>query len=82
MNIPEVIASLQHESSELVRLPVPGEFKGVIGEVLTVEVIKADITDEISMAITNAANSRLIHGGGVAGAIKSKGGPTIQIESN
>ena len=70
MNLEEVISGLKHESNELVRLPVPGEFKGVIGEVLTVEVIKADITDEISMAITNAANSRLMHGGGVAGAIR------------
>ena len=59
------------------RLPVPGEFKGVIEEVLTVEVIKADITEEISMAITNAANGNLMHGGGVAGAISRKGGPKI-----
>jgi putative ATPase len=40
-----------------------------------------DITDEAVDAIVNAANVGLIHGGGVAGAIVRKGGPSIQIES-
>jgi len=43
---------------------------------------KADITEEDSDAIVNAANSHLAHGGGVAGAIVRKGGKVIQEESS
>lgn len=45
-----------------------------------VELIKADITEQQVDAIVNAANSQLILGGGVAGAIRQKGGPAIQTE--
>ena len=45
-----------------------------------IEIIQADITDMQTDAIVNAANSQLILGGGVAGAIRSKGGPSIQAE--
>jgi O-acetyl-ADP-ribose deacetylase (regulator of RNase III) len=41
---------------------------------------EGDITDEEADAIVNAANSDLILGAGVAGAIRQKGGPTIQEE--
>ncbi|MDD5066650.1 MAG: macro domain-containing protein [bacterium] len=49
-----------------------------------VEIIlkQGDITEERVDAIVNAANSRLQHGGGVAGAIVRKGGWSIQDESN
>jgi len=45
-----------------------------------IEVIEADITDMETDAIVNAANAQLILGGGVAGAIRRKGGPAIQAE--
>ena len=45
-----------------------------------IEVVEADITDMQTDAIVNAANAQLILGGGVAGAIRRKGGPKIQAE--
>lgn len=47
---------------------------------VTVELVQGDITDLDVDAIVNAANSHLILGTGVAGAIRQKGGPTIQEE--
>jgi O-acetyl-ADP-ribose deacetylase len=44
--------------------------------------VSADITEREVDAIVNAANSRLQHGGGVAGAIVRKGGHIIQEESD
>src|SRR5688500_13919478 len=48
----------------------------------TVEVLDTDITTLDVDAIANAANTRLLHGGGVAGAISRAGGPAIQEESD
>jgi len=41
---------------------------------------KGDLTEAPVDAIVNAANNDLILGGGVAGAIRAKGGPSIQAE--
>jgi O-acetyl-ADP-ribose deacetylase (regulator of RNase III) len=49
--------------------------------VASVEVLEADITTLDVDAIANAANTRLIHGGGVAGAIARAGGEAVQRES-
>ena len=46
------------------------------------ELIEGDITEMETDAIANAANAQLILGGGVAGAIRRKGGPEIQKECN
>ena len=47
-----------------------------------VEVRDTDITELEVEAIANAANTRLAHGGGVAGAISQAGGPEVQRESD
>lgn len=45
-----------------------------------VEVSQCDITEMDTDAIVNAANAQLVLGAGVAGAIRTKGGPKIQKE--
>ena len=44
--------------------------------------VEGDITEMETQAIVNAANENLVLGGGVAGAIRTKGGPRIQKECN
>jgi O-acetyl-ADP-ribose deacetylase (regulator of RNase III) len=46
------------------------------------ELVQGDITDLDADAIVNAANAALQLGGGVAGAIRRKGGAKIQEECN
>jgi O-acetyl-ADP-ribose deacetylase (regulator of RNase III) len=48
----------------------------------TLESVEGDITEMETDAIVNAANAHLTLGGGVAGAIRRKGGPQIQNECN
>lgn len=43
-------------------------------------IIAGDLVEQDLDAIVNAANSDLVLGGGVAGAIRSRGGPTVQKE--
>lgn len=43
-------------------------------------VIMGDITDMAVEGIVNAANTHLVLGSGVAGAVRKKGGPSIQTE--
>lgn len=45
-----------------------------------IEIMQGDITEMDTEAIVNAANDRLVLGAGVAGAIRAKGGPSIQEE--
>ncbi|NLE51954.1 MAG: macro domain-containing protein [Chloroflexi bacterium] len=47
---------------------------------ITVALAQGDITELDCDAIVNAANSQLLLGSGVAGAIRRKGGPSIQEE--
>lgn len=47
---------------------------------ITLALAQGDITDLDTDAIVNAANSQLLLGSGVAGAIRRKGGPSIQEE--
>jgi O-acetyl-ADP-ribose deacetylase (regulator of RNase III) len=49
--------------------------------VAAVEVVEGDITQFDVDAIANAANTQLMHGGGVAGAIARAGGQAVNEES-
>jgi O-acetyl-ADP-ribose deacetylase (regulator of RNase III) len=54
---------------------------GRLRTVVHLEVRQTDVTTLDIDAIANAANTELMHGGGVAGAIARAGGPDVQRES-
>src|SRR5438552_6765314 len=49
--------------------------------VMRIKVLDTDSTKLEVDAIANAANTQLLHGGGVAGAISRAGGPAVQEDS-
>lgn len=51
-----------------------------MGEAARIVITMGDITDMAVDGIVNAANTHLALGSGVAGAIRRKGGPSIQAE--
>lgn len=46
----------------------------------SIVIIAGDLVEQVVDAIVNAANNDLVLGGGVAGAIRARGGSTIQAE--
>ena len=54
---------------------------GTVIPMAAVEVLDTDITTLAVDAIANAANTQLLHGGGVAAAISRAGGPAVDQES-
>jgi O-acetyl-ADP-ribose deacetylase (regulator of RNase III) len=53
--------------------------EAIIGD-KAIELVQGDLTELAVDAIVNAANAQLVLGAGVAGAIRTKGGPSIQEE--
>lgn len=47
----------------------------------TITVVEGDITAQSVDVVVNAANAKLLHGGGVAAAISRAGGPVVDEES-
>lgn len=65
---------------EIVRKSMRGDPMERVINRSVLELVQGDITEMETDAIVNAANAQLLLGGGVAGAIRKKGGPSIQEE--
>lgn len=81
--------TLGHEDAKPHPVPaaVPGAGGGHLGRKISItmnqtllEVLDGDLTDQQVDALVNAANAKLTLGSGVAGAIRRRGGPSIQEE--
>ena len=61
--------------------PAPDDPEPAPPHVLTLEIADGDLAAEATDAIVNAANNHFWMGGGVAGALKSRGGQAIEAEA-
>jgi len=63
------------------RLPLPAHEQPAAPQFLTIEVADGDLAAESTDAVVNAANNAFWMGGGVAGALKARGGQAIEAEA-
>jgi O-acetyl-ADP-ribose deacetylase len=64
------------------RLPLPVQDQSAAGAAyLALEIADSDLAAETSDAVVNAANNAFWMGGGVAGALKARGGREIEAEA-
>jgi len=62
-------------------LPAPDDIASASLQFLTLEIADGDLAAEATDAVVNAANNHFWMGGGVAGALKARGGQLIEGEA-